>query len=79
MTAGRSTLPQASINPPPQLIPMLKTLRLGGTQDTPSLRMDQAQQQLTRNNQIDEDGQPRKDVCHQPRLSLTEDPPPSSK
>jgi hypothetical protein len=43
VTAGRSTLPQASI--PATLMPMLKTLRLGGTQDTLSLRMDQAQQQ----------------------------------
>ena len=30
---------------PPQLVPMLKTLRLGGMQDTLPLRLDQAQQQ----------------------------------
>src|SRR5438105_1806353 len=30
---------------PPQLVPMLKTLRLGGMQDTLSIRLDQAQQQ----------------------------------
>ena len=30
---------------PPQLVPTLKTLRLGGMQDTLPLRLDQAQQQ----------------------------------
>jgi DNA replication protein DnaC len=43
VTAAPSTLPLPAI--PPQLMPMLKSLRLGGMQDTLSLRLDQAQQQ----------------------------------
>jgi DNA replication protein DnaC len=43
MTATTSKTLLTSI--PPQLVPTLKTLRLGGMQDTLPLRLDQAQQQ----------------------------------
>ena len=42
MTATTSKTLLTSI--PPQLVPTLKTLRLGGMQDTLPLRLDQAQQ-----------------------------------
>jgi hypothetical protein len=44
MTAA--TLSKTLLTPiPPQLVPSLKTLKLGGMQDTLPLRLDQAQQQ----------------------------------
>ena len=42
MTASHSTTVLPSI--PPHLVPVLKTLRLGGLQDTLPVRLDQAQQ-----------------------------------
>src|SRR5258708_10462009 len=39
-TLSKTLLPSV----PPQLVPMLKTLRLGGMQETLPLRLDQAQQ-----------------------------------
>ena len=43
MTASASTTLLPAL--PPQLVPALKTLKLGGMQDTLPLRLEQAQQQ----------------------------------
>jgi hypothetical protein len=44
MTAATSSNTMLTSVPPP-LVPLLKTLRLGGIQDTLPLRLDEAQQQ----------------------------------
>ena len=44
MTAATASTTLLTPTPPP-LVPMLKTLRLGGMLDTLPLRLDQAQQQ----------------------------------